>query len=143
MNRIKLVHVVGARPNFIKLAPVYTAFSNYNDIEQVIIHTGQHYDYKMSDIFFKEFGMPQPDLNLNISGGSVLQQIGTGIIKLGEELPKFNPEFVLIYGDINATAYTSIVCAKLGIKIGHIEAGLRSFDRSMPEETNRIIADSL
>lgn len=126
-----------------KLSPVYNALKEYEAIEQVIIHTGQHYDYQMSDVFFDELRISKPDVNLQISGKSVLQQIGYGIIKLEEEMPKFSPDLVMIYGDINATAYTAIVCSKLGIKLAHVEAGLRSFDKSMPEETNRVIADSL
>lgn len=143
MRNVKVIHVVGARPNFMKLSPVYNALKMYENFDQVIIHTGQHYDYEMSDVFFQELGISHPDVNLSISGKSVLQQIGHGILKLEEEIPKFKPDLVIIYGDINATAYTAIVCSKMGIKIAHVEAGLRSFDRSMPEETNRIIADSL
>jgi UDP-N-acetylglucosamine 2-epimerase (non-hydrolysing) len=143
MHRKAIVHIVGARPNFMKLAPVYEALKSYPEIKQFIIHTGQHYDHNMSDIFFEEFGIPGADVNLNISGTTVLEQIGYGIIKLGKELPAFRPDMVIIYGDINATAYASIVCSKLGICLAHIEAGLRSFDRNMPEETNRMIADAL
>ena len=144
MRKMKnVVHIVGARPNFMKLAPVHEALRQYSYIQQYIIHGGQHYDYNMSDIFFKEFNLPEPDINLEINGKTVLQQIGLGIIKLEEHLPSFKPDLVIIYGDINATAYASIVCSKLGYKLAHVEAGLRSFDRSMPEETNRIIADCL
>lgn len=143
MKKNNVVHVVGARPNFMKLAPVYSALTEYKNINQSIIHTGQHYDYNMSDIFFEQFKIPKPDVNLNISGSTVLQQIGNGIISLEKALPVFNAQLVIIYGDINATAYTSIVCSKLGVRLAHVEAGLRSFDRTMPEETNRILADAL
>ncbi|MEO6070244.1 MAG: UDP-N-acetylglucosamine 2-epimerase (non-hydrolyzing) [Chitinophagaceae bacterium] len=143
MIRKNIVHIVGARPNFMKLAPVHEALRQYENFNQIIIHGGQHYDHNMSDIFFEEFNLPNPDVNLEISGKSVLQQIGLGIMKLEEVLPSFHPDLVIIYGDINATAYASIVCSKLGYKLAHIEAGLRSFDLSMPEETNRMIADCL
>lgn len=138
-----IVHVVGARPNFMKLAPVYEAFSAYVNIEQVLIHTGQHYDHNMSDVFFKEFQLPAPNENLNIHGGTNLEQIGNGIIAMEKMLIKYNPDLLCVYGDINATLYSSIVASKLGIKIAHIEAGLRSSDRTMPEETNRIVTDVL
>jgi UDP-N-acetylglucosamine 2-epimerase (non-hydrolysing) len=143
MKNKKIVHIVGARPNFMKLAPVYRALNAYSNLKQIIIHTGQHYDINMSDIFFKELGIPLPDENLDINDLTSLEQIGNGILKLSKILPNFNADLVIIYGDINATAYASIVCSKIGLKIAHIEAGLRSFDKSMPEETNRIIADSL
>lgn len=138
-----ILHVVGARPNFMKLAPVYDALTKYEGINQVILHTGQHYSPNMSDIFFEQLGIPLPTINLEINGGSPLNQIGNGIIKLEPEIQKIKPNVCCIYGDINATAFTSIVTSKLGIKLAHIEAGLRSHDLNMPEETNRIIADAL
>jgi UDP-N-acetylglucosamine 2-epimerase (non-hydrolysing) len=139
----KILHVVGARPNFMKLAPVYEGLKAYSNIEQLILHTGQHFDYNMSGIFFKQLNLPEPDFNLGINGDSVLNQIGTGILKIEEILIQHKPHLVCIYGDVNAVVFTSIAASKLGIKIAHIEAGLRSFDRSMPEETNRLIADCL
>lgn len=139
----KILHVVGARPNFMKLAPVYENLNMYSNIEQLIIHTGQHYEYNMSDVFFKQLGLPNPDYNLEVNKGTVLNQIGNGILKIEKVLLDYEPDLVCIYGDINATVSASISASKLGIKIAHIEAGLRSFDKSMPEETNRIIADSL
>jgi len=139
----RIVHVVGARPNFMKLAPVYENLKAYSDIEQLIVHTGQHFEYNMSDVFFEQLGLPKPDINLEVNKGTVLSQIGNGIIKIEKTLLDYAPDLVCIYGDINATAFASISASKLGIKIAHIEAGLRSFDKSMPEETNRVIADSL
>lgn len=139
----KVLHVVGARPNFMKIAPVYEGLKKYANIKQIILHTGQHFDYNMSDVFFEELGLPKPDINLEVNGGSVLNQIGNGILKMEKVLLDLKPDLVCIYGDINATAFTSICASKMGIKIAHIEAGLRSFDKEMPEETNRIIADSL
>jgi UDP-N-acetylglucosamine 2-epimerase (non-hydrolysing) len=138
-----IVHIVGARPNFMKLSPVYEALTQYSGINQIVIHTGQHYSPNMSDIFFKQLGIPAPLLNLEINGGSPLKQIGNGIIKLEPELLRIRPDLCCIYGDINATAFTAIVTSKLGVKLAHIEAGLRSNDLNMPEETNRIIADAL
>lgn len=139
----EIVHIVGARPNFMKLAPVYSSLNNYIDIHQTIIHTGQHYSFNMSDVFFNQLELPKPDINLEINGGTVLSQIGNGILRLESVLNEIKPNLVCLYGDINATAFGSITASKLGIKIAHIEAGLRSFDLSMPEETNRIITDSL
>ena len=139
----RILHVVGARPNFMKLAPVYENLKIYSDIEQIIVHTGQHYEYNMSDVFFEQLGLPKPDYNLEVNRGSVLNQIGNGILRIEKIFLDNAPDLVCIYGDINATASASISASKLGIKIAHIEAGLRSYDKSMPEETNRIIADSL
>lgn len=139
----KILHIVGARPNFMKLASVYENLKVYCNIEQIILHTGQHFDYNMSDVFFEQLGLPKPDVNLEVNGGTVLNQIGNGILKIEKVLLEHAPDLVCIYGDVNATAFTSIAASKLGIKIAHIEAGLRSFDKSMPEETNRVIADSL
>ena len=139
----KILHVVGARPNFMKLAPVYEGLKAYSNIEQLVLHTGQHFDYNMSGIFFEQLGLPIPDINLEVNGGSVLNQIGNGILKIENVLLEHKPHLVCIYGDVNAATCASIAASKLGIKIAHIESGLRSFDRSMPEETNRVIADSL
>lgn len=141
--KYKILHIVGARPNFMKLAPVYEAIKMYSEVSQTVVHTGQHFDYNMSDVFFEQLNLPKPHINLEISGGSASQQIGKTILKLEQLLLEYNPNILCIYGDINATAASSIVASKLGIKIAHIEAGLRSFDNGMPEETNRIIADSL
>jgi UDP-N-acetylglucosamine 2-epimerase (non-hydrolysing) len=137
------MHVVGARPNFMKLSPVYAALSNYSDIHQIVVHTGQHYSHNMSQVFFDQLGLPAPDFHLDISGGSVLHQIGTGLLKIETILHQCKPDLLCVYGDVNATAFSSIAASKLGIKIAHIEAGLRSNDWGMPEETNRIIADAL
>ncbi|MBI1837995.1 MAG: UDP-N-acetylglucosamine 2-epimerase (non-hydrolyzing) [Flavobacteriia bacterium] len=139
----KIVHIVGARPNFMKLAPVYNALSKFSNIEQVIIHTGQHYSENMSDIFFKQLELPKPHYNLEINKGSVLNQIGNGILKLESIFSEIEIDLLCVYGDVNSTAYASLTASKLGIKIAHIEAGLRSNDLSMPEEINRIITDSL
>lgn len=138
-----IVHIVGARPNFIKVGPVYQALSRYSNINQFLVHTGQHYDYNMSDVFFKQLGLPEPTYNLGIHGGSVVSQIGKGLIKIEEILRSRQVDLLCLYGDINATSIGAIAAANLGIKIAHIEAGLRSFDRSMPEEINRVVTDAL
>jgi UDP-N-acetylglucosamine 2-epimerase (non-hydrolysing) len=142
MNK-SILHIVGARPNFMKLAPVYKSLDDLKVFDQKIIHTGQHYDHNMSDIFFNEFQLPAPNFNLNINGGSNLEQLAKGILAIEKIILGYKPDLMLVYGDINATLFSAIVASKLGVKIGHIEAGLRSFDKSMPEETNRILTDVL
>jgi UDP-N-acetylglucosamine 2-epimerase (non-hydrolysing) len=126
-----------------KLAPVYENLKVYPNIVQLVVHTGQHYEYNMSSVFFEQLGLPQPIVNLGVNSGSVLNQIGNGLLKIEQIFLEQMPDLICIYGDINATSVASIAASKLGIKIAHIEAGLRSFDKSMPEETNRIIADCL
>lgn len=139
---MRVLHVVGARPNFMKAAPVHRALAK-RGYDQVLVHTGQHYDARMSDIFFTELGIPDPDECLNVGSGSHAQQ--TAAIMSGFEpvVLKHQPDIVLVYGDVNSTVAAALVCSKIGIRIGHVEAGLRSFDRSMPEEVNRLITDQL
>jgi UDP-N-acetylglucosamine 2-epimerase len=139
----KIVSIVGARPQFIKLAPIYRAFMSYKDIRHIVLHTGQHYDFLMSDVFFKVFSLPDPDINLNIGSGSQHLQTGEMIKGIGEALLKISPDMVIIYGDTNSTLAGAVASAKLGIPIAHIEAGLRSFRRGMQEEINRVVADRL
>ncbi len=140
---IKLIHVVGARPNFMKAAPVWNAINKMTDFNQVLIHTGQHYDKLMSGIFFKELQMPAPDYNLNIGSDTHARQTAAIMIKFEELVNELKPDLVLVYGDVNSTVATAMVCSKLSIPIAHVEAGLRSFDRRMPEEINRLITDQL
>jgi UDP-N-acetylglucosamine 2-epimerase (non-hydrolysing) len=141
---VKIVHVVGARPNFIKLSPVVRAINNLTEYKQVIVHTGQHYNRNMSDVFFKELEIPDPDYNLNIwSHNNHAIQIGRIMIELDAVLTYEKPDLVIVYGDVNSTLAASIACAKKGIQLAHVESGLRSFDMSMPEEINRIITDRL
>lgn len=142
---IKIISVVGARPNFMKVAPVHKAFlKNYPDkVNHKICHTGQHYDEKMSDIFFKQLGMPQPDFYLGVGGGSHAVQTGKIMIEFEKVLLNEKPDLVIVVGDVNSTIACSLTAKKLNIKVAHVEAGLRSFDRTMPEELNRILTDSI
>lgn len=140
---MKLIHVVGARPNFMKAIPVWKAIGRMTDFNQILVHTGQHYDNLMSDIFFKELQIPAPDFNLNIGSDTHARQTAAIMIKFEELMMDQKPNLVLVYGDVNSTAAAAIVCSKLLIPFAHVEAGLRSFDRRMPEEINRIITDQL
>ena len=138
---MKILNIVGARPNFMKIAPLHRVFSKHPDIQSKILHTGQHYDEKMSDIFFNQLELPKPDFYLGIGGGSHTYQKAHVMLKFEEILHKEKPDIVLVVGDVNATAACSIVAVKMGIKTVHVEAGLRSGDRRMPEEINRMITD--
>ena len=138
-----ILHVVGARPNFMKVAPVMAALAKRDGVNQTLVHTGQHYDANMSDIFWQELGLPRPDVNLGVGSGSHAVQTAQIMIHLEEVLLAQRPDIVLVYGDINSTVAAAIVCAKLLIPIGHVEAGLRSFDRTMPEEVNRLLTDQI
>jgi len=138
-----ILHVVGARPNLMKVAPVLSALRQYPKIKQTLIHTGQHYDTNMSDVFFQQLEIPAPDINMGVGSGSHARQ--TADIMAGFEpiVLERKPDIVLVYGDVNSTVAAALVCSKLQIKVGHVEAGLRSFDRSMPEEINRLVTDQL
>ena len=140
---MKLIHVVGARPNFMKAAPVWSAINKITGFNQILVHTGQHYDKLMSDIFFKELRIPVPDYNLNIGSDTHARQTAAIMIKFEELVNELKPDLVLVYGDVNSTVAAAVVCSKLSISIAHVEAGLRSFDRRMPEEINRLITDQL
>jgi len=140
---MKLIHVIGARPNFMKAAPVWSAINRMTDFEQLLVHTGQHYDKLMSDIFFNELQMPVPDYNLNIGSDTHARQTAAIMIKFEELVSNLKPDLVLVYGDINSTVAAAMVCAKTQIPFSHVEAGLRSFDLRMPEEINRLITDRL
>jgi UDP-N-acetylglucosamine 2-epimerase (non-hydrolysing) len=137
----KIVSIVGARPNFIKLKPIHDILAN--DIHHDIIHTGQHYDYRLSELFFKEFNLPRPDYNLNIGSGSPGYQVGEMIQRIERIIVKNEYDMVLVYGDTNSTFAGAFAAAKSNLRVAHIEAGLRSFDSRMPEEINRILTDNL
>lgn len=138
-----ILHVVGARPNFMKAAPVLAALQERPNTTQTLVHTGQHYDTNMSDVFFKQLGMPAPDVNLEVGSGSHAQQTAAIMSKFEPVVLDRKPDIVLVYGDVNSTVAAAMVCSKLLIRVGHVEAGLRSFDRSMPEEVNRVVTDKL
>lgn len=138
-----ILHVVGARPNFMKAAPVLSALNRRSNIRQTLVHTGQHYDRNMSDVFFEELGIPDPDVNLEVGSGSHAQQTAEVMSRFEPVLLEKKPDLVLVYGDVNSTMAAAVVCSKLLVPVGHVEAGLRSFDRTMPEEINRIITDQL
>jgi UDP-N-acetylglucosamine 2-epimerase (non-hydrolysing) len=138
-----VLHVVGARPNFMKAAPVIQALSKRPDLVQTLIHTGQHYDQALSGIFFAQLNLPDPDVNLNVGSGSHAWQTAEVMRRLEPVLLARKPDTVLVYGDVNSTVAAALVCSKLSIRVAHVEAGLRSFDRTMPEEINRIVTDQL
>lgn len=138
-----ILHVVGARPNFMKAAPVLRALAAHPDVRQALVHTGQHYDASMSDVFFRQLEMPEPDHNLGVGSGSHAQQTAAVMLGLEPILLERKPDLVLVYGDVNSTVAAALVCSKLGIRVGHVEAGLRSRDRTMPEEINRLLTDQL
>ncbi|MEW5802951.1 MAG: UDP-N-acetylglucosamine 2-epimerase (non-hydrolyzing) [bacterium] len=138
-----ILHVVGARPNFMKAAPVAAALGHKDGIRQTIVHTGQHYDSNMSDIFFGQLGIPKPDFNLEVGSGSHAQQTAQIMSRFEPVVQEQRPDLVVVYGDVNSTVAATLVSVKLGIPVGHVEAGLRSFDRTMPEEINRLLTDQI
>ncbi|MBN2814734.1 MAG: UDP-N-acetylglucosamine 2-epimerase (non-hydrolyzing) [Bacteroidales bacterium] len=146
---MKILSVVGARPNFMKIAPLSAAIQKHNaghpdrPIEHILVHTGQHYDVRMSDAFFNELGIPMPDINLEIGSGSHAEQVGQTMIAFEKVLREHKPDWVVVVGDVNATLACSVTAKKENIKCCHIEAGLRSRDMSMPEEINRLVTDRL
>jgi UDP-N-acetylglucosamine 2-epimerase (non-hydrolysing) len=138
-----ILHVVGARPNLMKVAPVMSALKHYAKIRQTLVHTGQHYDTNMSDVFFQQLEIPAPDANLGVGSGSHARQTADIMTRFEPVVLERKPDLVLVYGDVNSTVAAALVCSKLLIQVGHVEAGLRSFDRAMPEEINRLVTDQL
>ena len=140
---MKIINIAGARPNFMKIAPLMDAFAETDGIEPMLVHTGQHYDEKMSDLFFRQLGIPAPDINLGVGSGSHAVQTAD-IMKAFEPVVQAEkPDAVLVVGDVNSTIACGLVAVKLGVTLIHVEAGLRSFDRTMPEEINRILTDAI
>jgi UDP-N-acetylglucosamine 2-epimerase (non-hydrolysing) len=140
---VHLFHIVGARPNFMKVGPVLRALTSHENVAQTLIHTGQHYDLNMSEVFFQQLGIPPPDVNLAVGSATHGKQTADIMTRLEPVLLERQADLVFVYGDVNSTVATALVCAKLGIRVGHVEAGLRSFERSMPEEINRVVTDQL
>ncbi len=140
---MKIINVVGARPNLVKIAPLMRAMRRQKRIEPLLVHTGQHYDQKLSDIFFQQMKISEPDFNLDVGSGSQAWQTAEILKRIEPVLMDHRPDLVLVVGDVNSTVAASLAAAKLGIPIAHVEAGLRSFDRSMPEEINRVVTDAL
>lgn len=145
---MKIIHVVGARPNFMKIAPIINAIADYNQssnrpIKQLLVHTGQHYDEKMSKLFFDDLGIPNPDIDLEVGSASHSEQTAEIMKRFEKVCLKEAPTHILVVGDVNSTIACALVASKLDIKTIHVEAGLRSFDRSMPEEINRVLTDAI
>ena len=140
----KIISVVGARPNFMKVAPIHKAFKKYkNEITHLVCHTGQHYDEKMSKVFFEDLELPKPDFYLGVGSGSHAEQTAKVMVEFEKILLQEKPDMVLVVGDVNSTIACSLTAKKLHIKVVHVEAGLRSFDMEMPEEVNRILTDRI
>jgi UDP-N-acetylglucosamine 2-epimerase (non-hydrolysing) len=140
---MQILNVVGARPNLMKIAPLVEEMARHPDIQQMLLHTGQHYDDKMSQIFFDQLGIPRPDIYLGVGSGSHAEQTACVMVEFERTLLKVQPDVVVVVGDVNSTLACAITAAKLWVPVAHIEAGLRSFDRRMPEEINRIVTDAL
>ena len=140
----RILSIVGARPNFVKVAPIVRAFGQHkNRFEQKLIHTGQHYDDRMSAVFFQDLKLPTPDVNLGVGSGSHAQQTAAVMTRLEPILEEFLPDLVIVVGDVNSTMAATITAKKLGLNVAHVEAGLRSFDMTMPEEINRLCTDAI
>ncbi len=140
----RTIHLIAAaRPNFMKIAPLYHALRAEEDMQPVVVHTGQHYDINMSDVFFRDLGLPEPDINLGVGSGSHAEQTGKVMMAYEHTLLETRPDLVVVVGDVNSTMAATLSSVKLGFKVAHLEAGLRSFDRTMPEEINRLVTDSL
>jgi UDP-N-acetylglucosamine 2-epimerase (non-hydrolysing) len=139
----RIVNIVGARPNLIKIAPIVKEMKKHPEIEHMLLHTGQHYDYEMSQIFFEELSLAEPDIYLNVGSASHAVQTAKVMVEFEKFALSWRPDLVLVVGDVNSTLACALTAAKLNIPVAHVEAGLRSFDRTMPEEINRIVTDTL
>ena len=143
MSRRTILTVVGARPNFMKAAPIHRALSRLAEFRSVLVHTGQHYDPWMSEVFFRDLGIPEPEFSLGVGSGSHAEQTARVMTGLEPVLESIGPDLVIVVGDVNSTLASALTAAKCGIRVAHVESGLRSFDRTMPEEVNRVVADAL
>lgn len=142
-SHLKIMNIVGARPNLPKIAPLMREMTRHPEIDPILVHTGQHYDDKLNDIFFRQMGIPAPEVNLEVGSGSHAVQTAEILKRVEPVLIDQQPDVVLVVGDVNSTIAVSLAAVKLGIRVAHVEAGLRSFDRSMPEEINRVLTDAL
>ena len=140
---MKIIHIVGARPNFMKIAPIMDAWRAHPQVQPLLVHTGQHHDHNMSARFFDELQIPRPDINLEVHGGSHVSQHARVMTAFEQVCLDENPDLVLVVGDVNSTLSCALVASKLGIRVAHVEAGLRSYDRTMPEEINRVLTDKI
>ncbi|MBI2830687.1 MAG: UDP-N-acetylglucosamine 2-epimerase (non-hydrolyzing) [Chloroflexi bacterium] len=146
---MKVLLVCGARPNFMKISPLIRAIDRHNFsgekplVERVLVHTGQHYDYQMSELFFQELELPRPDVHLGVGSGTHAEQTGKVMLELEKVLVELKPDMVIVVGDVNSTLAAALAAVKLHIKVAHVEAGLRSYDKSMPEEINRVLTDHI
>jgi UDP-N-acetylglucosamine 2-epimerase (non-hydrolysing) len=143
MKNKRAMLVVGARPNFMKVAPLISEMKKGEKFLTRLVHTGQHFDKNMSQVFFDEFQMPEPDVHLGINRASHTHQIARAMMALESDVEKWNPDLVVVVGDVNSTLAAGLVASKMGVRLAHVEAGLRSFDRTMPEEINRLLVDQL
>jgi len=140
---MKIVNICGARPNFMKISPLMRAYQQYSSIEPMLVHTGQHYDTNMSDLFFRQLGIPEPDINLEVGSGSHAVQTAEVMKRFEQVVLEHKPDWIVVVGDVNSTIACALVGKKLDVSVAHVEAGLRSFDRQMPEEINRVLTDAI
>ncbi len=140
---MKIIAVAGTRPNFVKIAPLMAAFAKHPAIEAMLVHTGQHYDARMSEVFFQQLGIPEPDINLGVGSGTHAEQMGKIMMAFEPVVTEHRPDVVVVVGDVNSTIACGIVAVRAGVKLAHVEAGLRSGDRAMPEEINRLMTDAI
>lgn len=140
---VKIINICGARPNFMKIAPLMKAYRAFPYVRPLLVHTGQHYDERMSDLFFRQLNIPQPDINLEVGSGGHARQTAEIMTRFEPLLLEHQPEWVVVVGDVNSTIACALVASKLGVRVAHVEAGLRSFDRTMPEEINRVLTDAI
>lgn len=140
---LRLINVVGARPNFIKIAPIVEEMKNYPEIEALLVHTGQHYDKVMSSLFFDDLSLPKPDIYLGVGSGGHGMQTGKIMVEFERVLQETKPDIAVVVGDVNSTIACGLVAVKMNVRLAHVEAGLRSYDRTMPEEINRVLTDQI